>query len=97
MDTSYFLLFTESRKMNVKGPVECVWEMGDAYKILVEKYGGKKPPGILRCGWKNMPNVKTDFKKLYVRVLTGFNWHMIESSVSLCFNESLGYRRLVFP
>jgi hypothetical protein len=43
--------------MNVEGPVECVWDMGDAYKILVEKYEGTKPPGILRCGWKNTPNV----------------------------------------
>jgi hypothetical protein len=41
--------------------MECVWEMGDAYIILVEKCGGKKPPGMLRFEWKNRPNVETDF------------------------------------
>jgi hypothetical protein len=48
--------------MSVEESIECVWEMGDAYKILVEKYERKKSPGIPRCGWKDRPNVEIDFK-----------------------------------
>jgi hypothetical protein len=51
----------KSRRMGCGGHVVPMGETEDAYRLLVGKPEGRRPPGIPRRRWKD--NIKTDLKK----------------------------------
>jgi hypothetical protein len=48
-----------------------MWEMRNAYNILVRKPGGKRPHGRRGRSWED--NIGIDIMKIGGRVRTGFN------------------------
>jgi hypothetical protein len=52
----------KSRSMRWAGRVACMWEIRNAYKIVIRKLEGKKPLRIPRHRWKN--NIRMDFREI---------------------------------
>jgi hypothetical protein len=55
--------------------IACIGEMKSAYRILVEKPGGKRPPGRLGS-WRNY-NIKVEFREV---AFGGVDWICLTSS-----------------
>jgi hypothetical protein len=58
----------KSRRMRWAEQVEYMGKMRNAYRILVEKPGGKRPLGRPKCRWKN---IKMDLREI---VWDGVDW-----------------------
>ena len=71
----------QSRRRRWKGHVARMWEMRDAYRVLVGKPEGRRSLGKPRRRWED--NIKMDLREVRSGAWTGSNWLRIGTGSGL--------------